>query len=99
MAYGAFSKINAQFNLVFNEKGEGDCSTPVLYLSNSAELAKQNDQHPIRNQQSEIIWGHKMMMHGAEVSCNYSREVILMSYRFFHNLKLNLKHHILYHLR
>ncbi|XP_027769899.1 kinesin-like protein KIN-12C isoform X3 [Solanum pennellii] len=74
MAYGAFSKINAQFNLVFNEKGEGDCSTPLLYLSNSAELAKRNDQHPIRNQQSEIIWGHKMMMHGAEVSCNYSRE-------------------------
>lgn len=74
MAYGAFAKINAQFNSVFNEKGEGDCSTPVLYLSNSAELAKRNDQHPIRNQQNETIWGHKMVMHGAEVSCNYKRE-------------------------
>ncbi|KAM3323981.1 kinesin-like protein KIN-12C isoform X2 [Capsicum chacoense] len=64
MAYDAFAKINAQFNWVFNEKGEGDCSTPMLYLSDSAEL----------NQQSEIIRGHNIMMHGAEVSCNYRRE-------------------------
>ncbi|KAJ8528907.1 hypothetical protein K7X08_030647 [Anisodus acutangulus] len=74
MAYGAFAKINAQFNSVFNEKGEGDCSTPVLYHSDSAELAKLHDQHPIRNQQNEIIRGHKMMMHGAEVSSKYRRE-------------------------
>lgn len=74
MPYDAFAKINSQFNSVFNGKGEVDCSTPVLYLSNSAELAKQNNQHPIKNRQSEIICGHKMMMHGAEVSCNYRRE-------------------------
>ncbi|OIS98460.1 phragmoplast orienting kinesin-1 [Nicotiana attenuata] len=72
MAYGAFAKINAQFYSVFNEKGEG--SPPVMYLSDSAELAKLNDQQPIKNQQNEIIQGHKMMMHGAEFSCNYRRE-------------------------
>ncbi|XP_070011903.1 kinesin-like protein KIN-12C [Nicotiana sylvestris] len=72
MAYGAFAKVNAQFYSVFNEKEEG--SPPVMYLSDSAELAKLNDQQPIKNQQNEIIQGHKMMMHGAEFSCNYRRE-------------------------
>ncbi|XP_059280862.1 kinesin-like protein KIN-12C isoform X1 [Lycium ferocissimum] len=74
MAYSAFAKINAQFNSVFNEKGEGDCSTPVLYLSDSAEFATLNDQHPISNQQNEMTRSHKMMMHGAEVSCKFRRE-------------------------
>lgn len=74
MAYGAFAKINAQFYLVFNDKREGDCSTTVLYLSDSAELAKLNNHHRMRNQQSEIIRGHKMIMPGAEVICNYRRE-------------------------